>query len=596
MRQHAESAAGAPEYGRRDGDRGDVRRPVRRRARGLRGQLRPSATTDLRRAARRSPSRSTASSSSTCGAARSTGDAGADACRGSGTRSSTSGRRRRRSSALACLMLADQGELDLYAPVATVLAGVRRQRQGRHRGPPRDEPHRRAVRAGSEPITVEDALRLGEGDRRCSPPRSRGGSRARRRATTPSPRATSRARSCGGSPARRSASSSPRRSPARSAPTSTSARPPSTTPASPTSIPPSGPLTARRRRPPSSIAVRTLRTLPLDAAVSANTIPWRRAEIPAAGGHGNARSVALIHAPMACGGEANGVRLLSPTGDRPGVRRAVLRQRPRARRRAAPRHRLRPAVPGDADQPQRAGLLLGRLGWLAGDHRPRRPDDVRLRDEQDGRGHRRRHAGRHDPRSLPSYGAARRPELPSPGSSGQTRQARDSVQASRSSAVMRVDDPLDRTSPLAARSQPCGCHSSWPVAWASLSIENQQPEAIARSSSSSGGSSRSGRRVDLDRRAELGAGGEHVVGVERRRRALADHPPGAVAEDVDVRDGDGDAPSARHLLAVHAQLRVDAGDDDVEVGEQVVVEVERAVLDDVDLHAGEDAERRRAPR
>ena len=42
------------------------------------------------------------------------------------------------------------------------------------------------------------------------------------------------------------------------------------------------------------------------------TIPWRRAEIPAGGGHGNARSVALIHAPMACGGEANGVRLLKP--------------------------------------------------------------------------------------------------------------------------------------------------------------------------------------------------------------------------------------------------------------------------------------------
>ena len=37
---------------------------------------------------------------------------------------------------------------------------------------------------------------------------------------------------------------------------------------------------------------------------------WRRAEIPAAGGHGNARSVAQVHTPMACGGEANGVRLL----------------------------------------------------------------------------------------------------------------------------------------------------------------------------------------------------------------------------------------------------------------------------------------------
>jgi CubicO group peptidase (beta-lactamase class C family) len=39
---------------------------------------------------------------------------------------------------------------------------------------------------------------------------------------------------------------------------------------------------------------------------------WRRAEIPAAGGIGNARSVARIHAAVACGGEADGVRLLSP--------------------------------------------------------------------------------------------------------------------------------------------------------------------------------------------------------------------------------------------------------------------------------------------
>jgi CubicO group peptidase (beta-lactamase class C family) len=64
---------------------------------------------------------------------------------------------------------------------------------------------------------------------------------------------------------------------------------------------------------PDSIAVRTLSNPMLDAA-SSWTIPWRRAEIPAAGGHGNARSVALLHAPMANGGEANGVRLLSPAG------------------------------------------------------------------------------------------------------------------------------------------------------------------------------------------------------------------------------------------------------------------------------------------
>jgi CubicO group peptidase (beta-lactamase class C family) len=41
------------------------------------------------------------------------------------------------------------------------------------------------------------------------------------------------------------------------------------------------------------------------------TIPWRRAEIPAAGGHGNARSVALAQSPVSNGGSAGGVELLS---------------------------------------------------------------------------------------------------------------------------------------------------------------------------------------------------------------------------------------------------------------------------------------------
>ena len=40
-------------------------------------------------------------------------------------------------------------------------------------------------------------------------------------------------------------------------------------------------------------------------------IPWRRAEIPAAGGHGNARSVALAQAAVSHGGSLNGVELLS---------------------------------------------------------------------------------------------------------------------------------------------------------------------------------------------------------------------------------------------------------------------------------------------
>jgi CubicO group peptidase (beta-lactamase class C family) len=81
-------------------------------------------------------------------------------------------------------------------------------------------------------------------------------------------------------------------------------------------IPPKMDLSAEQQAAMSEIAVRTLTSPALDAAVSA-TIPWRRAEIPAAGGHANARGVATVHTPMACGGEANGVRLLSPKGIEP---------------------------------------------------------------------------------------------------------------------------------------------------------------------------------------------------------------------------------------------------------------------------------------
>jgi CubicO group peptidase (beta-lactamase class C family) len=47
---------------------------------------------------------------------------------------------------------------------------------------------------------------------------------------------------------------------------------------------------------------------------TANTVPWRRAEIPAANGHGNARSVAAVQSVLAGEGTARGVRLLSPAG------------------------------------------------------------------------------------------------------------------------------------------------------------------------------------------------------------------------------------------------------------------------------------------
>ncbi|MET7455053.1 serine hydrolase domain-containing protein [Streptomyces sp. NPDC005574] len=45
-----------------------------------------------------------------------------------------------------------------------------------------------------------------------------------------------------------------------------------------------------------------------------NSVAWRRAQIPAASGFGNARSVALVQSVTACAGAVRGVRLLSPAG------------------------------------------------------------------------------------------------------------------------------------------------------------------------------------------------------------------------------------------------------------------------------------------
>ena len=66
---------------------------------------------------------------------------------------------------------------------------------------------------------------------------------------------------------------------------------------------------------PNSIAMRTLLN-PLPTVEAVWTEGWRRAEIPAANGHGNARSVALVQSVLACGGHLNGRRFLSEAGCR----------------------------------------------------------------------------------------------------------------------------------------------------------------------------------------------------------------------------------------------------------------------------------------
>ena len=61
--------------------------------------------------------------------------------------------------------------------------------------------------------------------------------------------------------------------------------------------------------PQDSPTVRTL-TGPIVEAQTANTPQWRRADLGAVNGHGNARSVARIMSVVARGGEVDGVRLL----------------------------------------------------------------------------------------------------------------------------------------------------------------------------------------------------------------------------------------------------------------------------------------------
>ena len=70
-----------------------------------------------------------------------------------------------------------------------------------------------------------------------------------------------------------------------------------------------------------SIAVRTMLSCPLTGRETGDRA-WRAAEIPAAGGTGNARSVAMVHRALACGGTVDGVRLMSAAG----VERALVQQ------------------------------------------------------------------------------------------------------------------------------------------------------------------------------------------------------------------------------------------------------------------------------
>jgi CubicO group peptidase (beta-lactamase class C family) len=64
---------------------------------------------------------------------------------------------------------------------------------------------------------------------------------------------------------------------------------------------------------PDGPAYKTFTGPPLDRNIElSRTERWRRADIGASNGHGNARSVARIQSAVACGGAVDGVRLLTP--------------------------------------------------------------------------------------------------------------------------------------------------------------------------------------------------------------------------------------------------------------------------------------------
>ena len=66
---------------------------------------------------------------------------------------------------------------------------------------------------------------------------------------------------------------------------------------------------------PTSIPARVFASVPAGTD-AVNTPAWRRAEIPAAGGHGNARAVVRAQTALANDGKAFGVEVLSPAGCR----------------------------------------------------------------------------------------------------------------------------------------------------------------------------------------------------------------------------------------------------------------------------------------
>ena len=167
------------------------------------------------------------------------------------------------------------------------------------------------------------------------------------------------------------------------------------------------------------------------------------------------------------------------------------------------------------------------------------------------------------------------------------------VQASRRSTVQVLTTTSGPIPHSCARAHPYGCHSSWPGAWASVSMDTTQPASTASPQQPLRRVEPLRPAVHLDGHPEAAAGLEDQLGVELRfgPAAPGDHAARAMPQDVDGRVRDGADHPRGHLRRRHPQLRMHRRDHDVERLQQVLVLVERAVLVDVDLDAGQDAER-----